>query len=105
GRPRLRLYRRPRQYGTAHSRTERRRTKNRRAALSKRSLETKRRFRPGSDCLAVEKFENAGFGRGRIAARNNRRRDDCVAMVVEGDGQRRLLALGNRVGPAAAVHP
>src|SRR6185312_1704566 len=71
-------------------------------------LQPERYLGPVQDGLAVEECEYAGFHCRRLAVSDHDCGDDGVAVIVEGNGQCRLASLkwlGDRVGPAAALHP
>src|ERR1039457_3619438 len=71
-------------------------------------LQTKRYLSPTKDGPAVEELDDAGLDYRRPIVRDHDGGDDGVTVIVESNRQCRLSSAkwtGNRVRPAAALHP
>jgi len=71
-------------------------------------LQAQRDLGPAQDGFAVKELDGARLDRRRAIMRDHHRGDDGVAVIVEGNRERRLSCpkwTGDRVGPAAALHP
>src|ERR1700730_15100040 len=65
-------------------------------------------FDPAQDEVAIEEFQGSALDGGEAIALGDDRRDHHIAFVIEGDGKggdRRPVAHGDGIGPAASMHP